>query len=226
MPNFSAIDANTAWKARGKLAIRARDPKSVGLKRSAYTLGFDWRQHEGKYQIDLAASLGFARARIEGQVSSDDLSSDLPAATLTSIQSDRQIEDDENSPTQVKLFRGGKLIDQSKHARALFYRQTGLDLPIESLRFWLVGKPNPSLPVEPLSSYLSTHNNILNEAAEAAKDAQIGFIQGDWIVSYSGQRHSGEKELNGNYVLPRKLTANHAEFKLVVAITRWQIGAE
>lgn len=192
---FDTHPLNEPWQARGKLAVRATDPQSLGLKKSSYTLSFNWQQKINEYEIDLVGALGFGRARIKGN--SVNQSIEINSATNVNSASD----------SQVQLFRGERLIDQSDRASTLFKRQTGIELPVEWLRFWLQGIPAPSA-----KALLGTHSS-----SDISQASILGFKQEGWTVNYVGY-HTVDGVL-----LPKKITAYNAQFKIVLAVKQWQL---
>ncbi|NNC77696.1 MAG: outer membrane lipoprotein LolB [Woeseiaceae bacterium] len=81
------------------------------------------------------------------------------------------------------------------------YDRYGWTIPVESLRYWALGIPDPRVPAE-------TH---LNETGELAQLSQRG-----WSVTVSRYREAG-----GGQVMPRLLTASNTETSVRLVIDRW-----
>ena len=82
-------------------------------------------------------------------------------------------------------------------------RILGFEPPLTSLRYWLLGVPDPSAPaIESLDS--------------AAHLAQLQ--QGDWQVSY------GQYGLSGGQWLPRQLSLSRGALRMKLHIAQWRLG--
>ncbi len=104
----------------------------VEAEGSRRSLGIDWQQFEQDFVIDLFGPLGLGVARIQQQAG------------------------------QVTLDRPGETTITASTAEELLLLVTGLDMPLQPLRYWVRGRPAPG-DVEP---------------------ASIGFVQAGWLVSY------------------------------------------
>ncbi|MEO1327025.1 MAG: lipoprotein insertase outer membrane protein LolB [Pseudomonadota bacterium] len=82
------------------------------------------------------------------------------------------------------------------------YRQTGLEVPIAGLRYWLLGVPIPDVPAE-----LVRDGNGLAERIE----------QGRWRIEFREYR---TWSLNP---LPRRIVATSAETRLTIVVRDWDI---
>lgn len=81
------------------------------------------------------------------------------------------------------------------------YDRYGWTIPVESLRYWALGIPDPRVPAE----------TRLNDTGELAELSQRG-----WNVSVSSYREAG-----GGQVMPRLLTASNTETSVRLVIDRW-----
>lgn len=105
----------------------------------------------------------------------------------------------EQQGRNVTLLRGGKPLQQAGSAEALLLAQTGLDLPVSLLRYWLGGKPGP------------------RALAAVSERSGSGFSQAGWQVSYLALA-----EYDG-YTLPRKLRAEGEPGSVTIAVAGWQL---
>ena len=76
----------------------------------------------------------------------------------------------------------------------------GWDVPLESLRYWALGIPDPARPAE----------TVLNDAGQLASMAQ-----GGWDIEVKRYRETG-----GEY-MPQRLTVTKPGAKLTLVIDRW-----
>jgi outer membrane lipoprotein LolB len=79
----------------------------------------------------------------------------------------------------------------------------GFEPPLTSLRFWLLGVPDPS----------TTAIESLDSAAHLAQ-----LQQGDWQVDY------GEYGLSGGQWLPRQLSLRRGALRMKLHIAQWRVG--
>ncbi len=82
----------------------------------------------------------------------------------------------------------------------LYYRY-GWTIPVESLRYWALGIPDPRVPSE----------TSFGDGGELSEIRQRG-----WIVAVSRYREAG-----GGQPMPRLLTASNADTRVRLVIDRW-----
>lgn len=109
---------------------------------------------------------------------------------------------------QYSRLTQGNIHIKARSVDQLFAQQTGWTLPISSLRYWMLGIPVPNTPSTPIHPH--TEENM-------AKSPLADFRQNDWDISYAST------QMAGSYMLPTKMTATHANFKLVIAFKHWQL---
>jgi outer membrane lipoprotein LolB len=98
--------------------------------------------------------------------------------------------------TVVTLDRGDGRVQSSTQPEQFINQQLGLFVPLRSLRYWVVGLP------EPTQAFLETHD---------------GFTQSGWLVEYKQmQAVSGEQ-------MPHKVTVINNQVKLKLIIDQWAI---
>ena len=106
---------------------------------------------------------------------------------------------------QVTDSRGHKL--QGEQANDALRQQLGFVPPLASLRYWLVGLPDPALQS--------------GEPVGGGGTAAAEFDQQDWHLRYEDFR--GEKTARGNVLAPRKLTATREAIRLRLVVDRWRL---
>jgi outer membrane lipoprotein LolB len=77
----------------------------------------------------------------------------------------------------------------------------GFDLPLDNLRYWLLGIPDPSIPFD------LTRN---------AQDRALKISQAGWTIDYDEYMPS-----NGD-VLPKRLVLNRSDARVRIAVDHWQ----
>lgn len=92
----------------------------------------------------------------------------------------------------------GRAID-GERARIALEERLGASLPLAELRYWLLGVPAPSAPVQ------------------RATGAVPGFTQAGWVVEYPAYRSAGP------WSLPARLTATTANARVRLVIDDWQL---
>jgi outer membrane lipoprotein LolB len=83
------------------------------------------------------------------------------------------------------------------------WRQTGLHVPVEGLRFWLLGVPQPGMPGD----------------TEFGPDGLPSVLrQSGWVIEFR------EYENTLGSAMPRRIVATSGDTRLTVLIRRWAIG--
>jgi outer membrane lipoprotein LolB len=96
----------------------------------------------------------------------------------------------------VVIDRGGNNVQTSTNPEQFITQQLGMAVPIRSLRYWIVGMPEPNL---------------------AVFETEDGFKQGQWLVKYK------EMQAVGSQLLPRKMTVINDQIRLKVMIDQWNL---
>ena len=78
----------------------------------------------------------------------------------------------------------------------------GFELPLDNLRFWLLGIPNPAAPFD------LTRN---------AQDRVQHLAQAGWSIDYDQYRPAGGD------VLPARVVLSRADARVRIVVDRWQI---
>ena len=136
------------------------------------TVSLDWQQDGERYLVNLRAPWGAGSVRIQG--------SDI-GVMLTTSQGVQEL---------------------AREPRELLVRHTGLDLPLESLRYWLLGIPDPGEPSEP----------SVDERGLLTELRQLG-----WHIDY--QRYGDFDGL----ALPTKLFMRGQDIEVRVVVQRWTL---
>lgn len=130
-----------------------------------------WIQQDSHMQFGFRGPLGAASFNVEGSP---------PSLLLETGSGDREM-----------------LTDPDIELRTRF----GWSAPFESLRYWMVGIPDPAAP----STLRVSDDGILRELG-----------QGGWRITYDSY-HDGQPQL------PRKLTLLRDDVRIRVIVDRWQI---
>ena len=94
----------------------------------------------------------------------------------------------------VTIDRGGGDVQSSTQSEAFISQQLGMIIPVRSLRYWVVGLPEPFNPF---------------------KDTDFGFNQAGWLSEYK------QMQIVNAAAMPRKLTIMNNQVKLKLVIDRW-----
>lgn len=97
----------------------------------------------------------------------------------------------------VTIDRGAGKVQTSSQPEDFISQQVGLFVPVRSLRYWVVGLPEPDI------AYLGTN---------------AGFTQSGWLIEY------GPMQAVDNKRMPRKLTVSNPQVKLKLIIEQWVIN--
>lgn len=101
----------------------------------------------------------------------------------------------------VTASDGSQLEGDTAHAELA--RVLGFEPPLASLRYWLIGVPDPAVP----------------GAIETLDDAQrlSQLQQGDWLIAYGEYMQSGER------TLPRRIAVQRGALRLKLRVSNWQL---
>jgi outer membrane lipoprotein LolB len=172
-------DVEVAWQARRALMGEVTRwhlmaSLAVRTENDGGQANLDWHQREGAYEIRLSGPLGSGAARLTG----------------------------DGSHATLLLANGRRLSDPS--AAQLLYDEFGWWLPVDSLRYWAVGLPDPALParwsLDPWGRLASLEQN-------------------GWAVTFDTYRPAGELEL------PERVTISGHEAEVRVVARRWSLDS-
>ncbi|MFZ2169531.1 MAG: lipoprotein insertase outer membrane protein LolB [Methylococcaceae bacterium] len=97
----------------------------------------------------------------------------------------------------VTIDRGDGQAQSSTQPEEFINQQLGMFVPVRSLRYWVVGLPEP---------------------ASAFAETATGFTQGGWLIEYK-QMQSVDKQS-----MPRKITVTNEQVKLKLIIDQWVLN--
>ncbi|MEM1433168.1 MAG: lipoprotein insertase outer membrane protein LolB [Pseudomonadota bacterium] len=103
------------------------------------------------------------------------------------------------SDGKIDLLDGQGGILTSGPAAEIMRRNLGFELPLDSLRYWIQGQPDPALPVQSL-------------AADPNRTAAVSFRQSEWLIELL------ERDPDGR---PRRVRASGRGYEVRLALSRW-----
>jgi len=146
---------------------------AVSFEEEGWQASLDWLQGRQDYRLRILAPLGMGGVELKG---------------------------DTNGVTLV--FDNGQPPLHAERAENLLQAMYGWSIPVDQLRYWLVGMPAPGTQAK----------------VQLDQDNRLQEMQaGQWAVSY--QRYGS---YNG-YQLPEKLTIKRPGYRLRLVINEWQI---
>jgi outer membrane lipoprotein LolB len=176
-PPPSPVPAAPGSAAQAALALvtdwHARGRVGVRSPSNGWSAGFDWRESGGRGEVDVRGPLGAGSAHL--------------TRTADSIRIDTGGEAIEIAAPFVSL-------DEELVARL------GFSLPVDSLRYWLLGVPAPLAPFEPTAA---------------------GFRQAGWNVTLG----AFALVAGSPGALPGRVTLARDATEIRVVINLWQVGA-
>jgi len=108
----------------------------------------------------------------------------------------------DGSALDVETSKGQRLA--SDEARAELEEKLGFDPPLASLRYWLVGAPDPARPaIETLG----------------ADQRLAGLVQDGWQIAYTSYLDAG------GYALPRRMSMRRGDVRVRLVVDRWRLRA-
>jgi len=97
----------------------------------------------------------------------------------------------------VTIDRGGDQVQSSAQPEAFINQQLGMFVPVHSLRYWVIGLP------EPTSAFVET---------------ATGFKQAGWFIEYKQMQPVDDQSM------PRKITVTNEQVKLKLVIDQWVLN--
>jgi len=98
----------------------------------------------------------------------------------------------------VTIDRGGDDVQSSTQPEEFINQQLGMFVPVRSLRYWVLGLPEPSRPY---------------------KDTNAGFNQAGWLSEYKQMQ-----SVNNDGAMPHKMMVMNNQVKLKLIIDRWDLN--
>jgi outer membrane lipoprotein LolB len=97
----------------------------------------------------------------------------------------------------VKIDRGGGNVQTSNQPEQFINQQLGMFVPLQSLRYWAVGLPEPELDFQGTAD---------------------GFVQDGWLIAYKDMQRTGIE------TMPRKMAVSNENVKLKLMIDQWDFN--
>lgn len=97
----------------------------------------------------------------------------------------------------VTIDRGDGKKQTSEHPEEFVNQQLGMFVPVRSLRFWVIGMPEPS------TAFVETAS---------------GFSQAGWLIEYK------QMQSIDNQSMPRKIFVTNGDVKLKLIIDQWDLN--
>ena len=97
----------------------------------------------------------------------------------------------------VTIDRGDDEVQSSTQPEEFINQQLGMFVPVRSLRYWVVGLPEPS------SAFVETGT---------------GFTQGGWLIEYKQMQQVDDQSM------PRKISVTNERVKLKLFIDQWVLN--
>lgn len=178
----TAPDSNTAtsWPAYREHAASVTDwdlSAKVALRwrGGAESASLGWSQRAGRSEVDLSGPFGAGAVRIIHEKST------------------------------LQVMRGGERSVYDTSTPETLAAATGWPIPVDALRFWLRGLPDPDQPLEALQ-------------LDQGRASEIR--QGGWVIAYAAYTGAGTG------TLPAKLTLTHAADAISLRLVngQWTVG--
>lgn len=173
-----AMNRQVSWANRSaKLATISRWTLNGGIavkkEKKGFTARVSWVHKPNQYQLQFFGPLGGGQVMIDG----------VPGRVTLRTSDNKQ----RSAPT----------------ARALFSEQSGWDLPLDNLKYWIRSLPAPGTDAV---KRFDAFNHL------------IQLKQSGWTIAF--QRYTQVK----GFDLPSKLTLTKGDMRLRIVINAWQIG--
>ena len=136
-------------------------------KKDAWQANIVWAHDLGSDEIKLSGPLG-------------------QGATVIRLSSD-----------EVIIDRGDGKVLSSRQPEDFINQQLGLAVPVRSLRYWVVGLPEPS------TTFVLTTD---------------GFVQSGWLIEYK------QEQVVNSELIPRKISVTNERVKLKLMIDQWGLN--
>jgi outer membrane lipoprotein LolB len=97
----------------------------------------------------------------------------------------------------VKIDRGNGNIQTSNQPEQFINQQLGLFVPLQSLRYWAVGLPEPD---------------------QDFQETVDGFVQDEWLIAYK------EQQKTNIGAMPHKMSVSNEQVKLKLIVDQWELN--
>lgn len=172
-----AEDPQAVWKAQQERLAQIRQWRALGrlaIKSSgdSWSARLRWNQVGDTYRIWLSSPLGQGLVELEGE------------------------------PGHVRMRTAENETFTARRPEELMHRQVGWEVPLEGLRYWILGRNEPGAPVRSLE---------LDQAGRLARLDQAG-----WRISYL--RYGDFDGLQ----LPTRLELSNQRLSAKLIVSHWQ----
>ncbi len=180
LPPGSEVSKQTAWKVhqaniQGLTNWKLKGRVAGKSNNQGFRAGVQWHQLQSNYVIDLHGPLGRKVAVISGM----------------------------KGNVQLKTSKGEHF--EADNAENLMQELFGYALPVDGLRHWLLGVPDPKQP----------HNTlVLNEQGRLSQLDQAG-----WSIKYSRYH-------DGSLVLPALIQISNTTVHANIKVDRWTLSGQ
>jgi outer membrane lipoprotein LolB len=182
VPPRGRVEAPASWDTR-RLELQAvtrftlEGRLAAAVGQEGFSASLSWSQRGSHSELDLRAPLGFGTAEVTRE--GDDI--------------------------RLKSSRGDNLTGAV--ATDELARRLGFDPPLDSLRYWVLGVPDPTRPAVETPGNGTTLSSL---------------EQDGWRVEYAEYRAFGQAALEA--LLPRRLTLTREGIRLRLLIDHWKLG--
>jgi outer membrane lipoprotein LolB len=176
-------DPPAVWLTRRELLANVENWTAFGKlalrsQTDSWSATLQWRQRGDDYRLRLSGPFGAGAVQIEGD------------------------------PDSVTLRTSDNQTITASSPEELLYQHMGWWLPVSGMRYWILGRTEPSadLPAEQIT--IDQAGRVLN------------FAQTDWLVSYLDYQ-----DVDG-FSMPRKATLESERVRANLLVSRWQIDVQ
>jgi len=178
MASKTPLNTQQTWAQR-KAALSTiqnwtvRGAIAVKTQQQAGSASAYWQQKGNTFAINLFGPLGFGNVKIYGR------------------------------PGSITLINDKGKTFHATSASVLLAQQTGWNLPLQDLRFWIRGLPAPGTPVSAIRFDQYHHVTQMRQQA--------------WSIQYTHYTAVGYIDL------PSKIILSHPYSRIIVVISQWQV---
>lgn len=154
------------------------------VNQSAHSAAFNWKQFNNNYSIHFFGPFGLGSTWLR------------------------------RTSKGVTLESPNKPIQHAANPEELLFDQTGWQVPISNLQYWIKGQPAPAIPVE---------NAVLDTSG-----AYLSFEQQGWQLLFSRHHISHNQtqptgQALSSVKLPGKLVATRDNLKVLAVLKKWEL---
>lgn len=176
------------WEKHQSQVLDIRDWQATGklgvkVPNDGGSASMHWQQRDTEYQIDLNGPLGLGKMTINGK------------------------------PDAVTLLQGDKPAQNAKTAEELIIKNTGWNIPVTQLAYWVRGLPAPKSKV---TRYAFNEQGGLSELEQAGWK----ITYGDYLQTTLAASTLSPSQ---NIALPGRITAEFKDVRLTLIIREWQL---